>query len=264
LRILLTNDDGVTAPGLVALAQRLRPLGEVLVVAPERQQSATSHSATLHKPIRVAPAQVAEGVLAYACSGTPSDCVALGVANLSSGPVDIIAAGINHGRNLGIDVTYSGTAMAALEGCIKGFSSFAISAGPSEGKEIPELHLQTAADFAAWLCSWLHDHPLPPGVFLNVNVPTLPADQIRGLRLTRLGRRRYEDVLERRVDPWGQPYFWRGLLVKGDEQKTDTDEYALEHGFISLTPLQSDLTAKDLLAQLEQLDLPAQWARQGK
>jgi 5'-nucleotidase len=261
LRILLTNDDGVSARGLVALAERLRDVGEVIVVAPERQQSATSHSATLHKPIRVHPAHVAEGVTAYACSGTPSDCVALGLANLAPGPVNLIVAGINHGRNLGMDVTYSGTAMAALEGCIKGVPSFAISVGPTEGKATQELEVEAAVEFAQWLCLWLAAHPLPPGIFLNVNVPALPPDQIRGLMVTRLGRLRYEDTLERRLDPWGRPYFWRGLLLKEQKEEADTDEYALDHDFISVTPLRADLTATAVFAELNQLNLAQQWAQ---
>jgi len=263
VRILLTNDDGVGAPGLVALAERLRAVGELVVVAPERQQSATAHSATLHKPIRVREVQVAEGITGYACSGTPSDCVALGLGNLAPGEVELVAAGINHGRNLGIDVTYSGTVMAALEGCIKGLSSFAISYGPTEGREPAEEALEVAAEFGAWLCRRLAEHPLPKGIFLNVNVPAVPRREIGGLRLTRLGRRRYEDVLDRRVDPWGRPYFWRGLLVKDEGEETDTDEYAVDHGFISVTPLRSDLTAYEFLAELARLDWAARWTPEG-
>jgi len=187
--------------------------------------------------------------------------VALGLANLACGPVDLLAAGINHGVNLGIDVTYSGTVMAALEGCLKGVLSFAISTGAGEGKTGDELGLAAAAEFAAWLCGWLQEHRLPEGIFLNVNVPPLPLEEICGLRFTRLGRRRYEDTLERRVDPWGRPYFWRGELLASREEAADSDEYAVKQGFISVSPLSSDLTATAALAELNKWDLPQQWAQ---
>jgi len=255
MRFLVTNDDGIAAPGLVALCQELCRAGEVLVVAPERQRSSSSHSITLHKPIRVRRHHFSDGVTAYSSSGTPSDCVALGLGNLAPGPTDFVVAGINEGANLGIDVTYSGTVMAALEGCLKGVTGIAVSAA---GWGQPP-NFKTAAAFARRLCERLKEHPLPPGTLLNVNVPPVCEAEIAGVSLTRLGNRRYEFGLQERRDPWDKPYFWRGKLIADTEFEPGTDEYAVAHNFISVTPLLVDLTAHSLLTALENLDLPSLW-----
>lgn len=203
--LLVTNDDGVQAPGLLALAQALRPLGQVTVLAPERNWSASGHVKTLHKPLRVRACQLADGSPALACTGAPSDAVALALLGLLEQPVDLVVSGINPHCNLGHDVTYSGTVTAAMEACIFGLPALAVST-----EHDPALGYGVAAAEAAALAAWVLRQGLPRGLLLNLNVPSLPAAAIRGRRLTRQGQRVYRDALVTRLDPRGQPYHWIG------------------------------------------------------
>ena len=250
MRILVTNDDGVQADGLFALRTALAEVGDVTVVAPERQQSATGHAITLHKPLRLSPTRLRDGSPAFASNGTPSDCATLGILEAMSGECDLVVSGINHGPNLGWDVHYSGTVSAAIEARVIGAPSFAISVASWD----PDIHWDTAARFAAELARWLPTHPLPPFTILNVNVPNAPASAIRGVAVVSQGRRQYVDRIERREDPLGRPYYWLGgsLAEEAEGAEAGSDVRAVADGKISLTPIHLDMTAYAALPQLRE------------
>jgi 5'-nucleotidase len=244
VRILLSNDDGVLAAGLDALRRSLEEVGEVYVVAPEREQSGASRSLTLDRPLRVR--RMSERV--YSVDGTPTDCVLLavrGIPDMVQVQPDLIVSGINHGPNLGDDVTYSGTVAAAAEGSLMGITSLAISLSSWEPK-----HFATAGWVARTLVDQLIARPVPAGTLLNVNVPDRPRASLRGTRVTRLGRRVYPDVIVVQRDPRGKQCYWIG-----GEQPTwlpgeGTDFEAVESGFVSVTPLHLDLTDHGMLEQV--------------
>jgi 5'-nucleotidase len=238
-RILVTNDDGYTSEGLQILADALEGLGEVWVVAPDSEQSAVSHALTLDRPLRIKRL----GERRVAVDGTPTDCVALGIANLMAKRApDLVVSGINFGFNMGADVHYSGTVSAAFEGVILGAPAMAVSLGVGEGMS---FHL--AAEFARSLASWILERGLPPETLLNVNVP---CGSPKGVRLTRLGVRRYtEGVIEER-DPRGRRIFWIGGGHPVWEPIEGTDFHEVDAGYVSVTPLHLDLTDHDFLARL--------------
>ncbi len=243
--ILATNDDGVQAPGLGRLAQALRAVGQVWVVAPDRERNAASHALTLHKPLRVEP--VAPRVLA--CSGTPTDCVNLAVNALLKNPPMLVVSGINRGANLGPDVTYSGTVAAAIEGTLLGIPSVAVSL-VDDGEP---LDYTRAAAFAARLARVVLARGLPPGVFLNVNVPgrPRPAASAPPAKITTLGHRVFDrDTIITKQDPRGRSYYWIGENRIAWREQKDADYYAVEEeGVISVTPLHLDLTHYATLEQ---------------
>jgi len=234
--LLLTNDDGVHAPGLTALEQALAELGDVYVLAPEREQSACGHALTLHRPLRVDRL----GERRFAVNGTPSDCVNLGVLGfLSERPV-LVVAGVNHGTNLGDDVTYSGTVSAAMEGTLLGVPSIAVSLAPNGD-------LALAAEVARLIALRVLVAGLPKKTLLNVNVPADP----RGIRLTRLGHRVYSEKIVEQTDPRGRTHYWIGAGAPEWEELQGTDMGALHEGYVSITPVHLDLTnhrALDALA----------------
>lgn len=236
MRILVTNDDGIHAPGLLALARALAPLGETVVVAPEREQSAAGHGITLHKPLRMTPVEIDAPVAeAYATNGTPADCTILATAGDRPRP-DLVVAGINTGANLGEEVLYSGTVSAAMEGALQGLKAFAISVAA-----YTNCLFEPAAAFAAKLARRLMEFELPPDTCLNVNVPNLEAEKLGPAVITRLGRRRYINVVERREDPRGRSYYWfSGEPLESDSEE-DTDIAAVQAGMISVTPLHFDM-----------------------
>lgn len=248
--ILVTNDDGVTAPGLLALKSALAQVGRVTVLAPQRNWSASGHAKTMHKPLRVDEVLLADGTAALATDGGPSDAVAMGFMGLVEAPIDLVVSGINPGGNLGHDVTYSGTVTAAMEGAIHGVPAIAVSLESRTSDEY-----EGAANFAARLAREVLRHGLPEETLLNVNVPAIPKHQIAGVRVTRLGLRIYRDELIRRVDPRGKPYYWIGGLEPTGVEDEGTDIWALANGYISVTPLQLDLTAPQLLQTLPEWQL---------
>jgi 5'-nucleotidase len=249
LRILLTNDDGIHAPGLFALKRALDAAGHrVTVCAPDRPRSAASHAITLHKPLRISEVTLPDGTVGYAPSGTPSDCALMGLDEVAPGKIDLVVSGVNHGPNLGWDVIYSGTVAAAMEAVILGVPAIAVSTASYE----PNLHYETAAAFVAdTLAPAVGAHGLPPHVLLNVNVPNLPPDEIRGVQLTVMGARQYVDRLEKRLDPTGRPYYWLGGKIHDKETPSGTDSHAIGDGFISVTPIHLDMTAHALLPVLK-------------
>lgn len=234
MHILVTNDDGVHAPGIVALANALRPLGNVTVVAPDREMSAVGHALTLHHPLRAT--ELAPDV--FAVEGTPTDCVNLGVHRLLSKRPDLVVSGINRGGNLGDDITYSGTVSAAMEANLMGFPAFAISLATTGH----DGYYNTAAAFAAQLARTIIVNGLPADTFLNVNVPDLPEDQVQGVAITTQGKRVYEGQIVAKTDPRGRHYFWIGSGIPDFSDEAGTDYFAVSRGKISITPLHLDLT----------------------
>lgn len=248
MRILVTNDDGIHAPGLLALARALAPLGEVTVIAPERQQSAAGHGITLHKPLRMTPADLDAPVAgAYATNGTPADCTILATADDRPIP-DLVVAGINGGANLGEEVLYSGTVSAAMEGALQGIKSFAVSVTAYE-----ECIFEPAAEFAAQVARRLANHALPHDTFLNINVPNVCAEDLGPAVLTRLGRREYVNSLDRRVDPRGRSYYWFSGEPSECDCEEGTDIGAIQQGRISVTPIRFDMNFRGAREELESL-----------
>lgn len=256
-KILVTNDDGVHAPGIQALAAALDPLGRVTILAPERNWSAAGHPKTLHKPLRIGSVEWADGRAVQMCSGAPSDCVALALLGAVEGPFDLVVSGVNSSFNLGCDVLYSGTVAAAMESLVMGVPSLAVSTGPMEEITVPdEAAWANAAAVTQRLAAALLEAPLPEQTLLNVNVPRLPAAQLRGVQITHLGKRIYRDVLVTRDDPWGRPYYWIGGELPTGIPEEGSDFGAVAAGFVSVTPLGIDLTRQDVLADL----LDTRWA----
>ena len=239
-RILVVNDDGITSEGINVLARALQPLGEVTVVAPDGDRSGTSHSISVHTAVR-AQAMPDGDLKRYACSGTPADCVLLGVNEFCNGRPDLVVSGINRGANLADDVNYSGTVAAAVEATIVGIPAIAVSLVSAWPKIDPEHHWHGAAEVARKLAAEVLREPLPPGTYWNVNVPNLP--ELRGIRFTRLGRKQYADRLARDEDNAGPgtAFYWVwDMSHRGGGE--DTDTVAVDAGYASVTPLQIDRT----------------------
>ncbi|MFN2291759.1 MAG: 5'/3'-nucleotidase SurE [Anaerolineae bacterium] len=259
--ILLTNDDGIDAPGLRELLAVLYPLARVSVFAPDHNWSAAGHTKTMHKPLRVThqplnlygDAETGMGrveVEAYTTTGTPSDCVALALLGVLPEKPDLVVSGINQGGNLGHDLTYSGTVAAAMEAVISGLPGIAVSLDSFESQDFA-----FAARAAARVVEQVLMRGLPSGTMLNVNVPSCPPEEIRGVAITRLGRRVYRDVLVERKDPRGRPYYWIGGEPPSGHADEGTDIWAMANGYVSVTPLHLDMTAYDLVPQLEEWPL---------
>ncbi|RPI97105.1 MAG: 5'/3'-nucleotidase SurE [Chloroflexi bacterium] len=251
MHILVTNDDGVNAPGLLALSQAMRALGKVTVIAPDRNWSASGHVKTLERPLRVKVAILADGSHAMATDGAPSDCVALAVLGLIPEAVDIVVSGINGGENVGHDLTYSGTVTAAMEGAITGLPSVAVSLDVPPTLE-GALNYGPAAAIAQKVVANVIANGLPDGILLNVNVPYLPLDEIRGVQVTRQGLRIYKDALVERTDPRGRLYYWIGGEAPGGVPEEGTDIGALNAGYVSVTPVHLDMTAHQAAKQLRE------------
>jgi 5'-nucleotidase len=258
MKLLVGNDDGVFAPGIRTLADTLAAAGhQVTVVCPDRERSATGHGLTIHKPLR---AEQIEGVFhptveAWACSGTPADCIKLALEALLEELPDFLVSGINQGSNLGTDVLYSGTVSAAMEGTIAGVSSIAVSLASFNHQTF-----QAAADYALSLLEQLKQSPLQEPVLLNVNVPAIAGVEIAGVKVTRQGLRRYHNLFEKRADPRGKTYYWLAGEVLEDvdapaahAQHPDvmTDVQAIREGYISVTPLQYNLTDYDRMTTVK-------------
>jgi 5'-nucleotidase len=247
--ILVTNDDGVTSPGLLALVEEMRRVGKVSVLAPDHNWSAGGHVKTLERALRVREVRLADGSQAFASDGAPSDCVALGTLGYFKEPVDLVVSGINSGANFGHDVTYSGTVTAAMEAVIAGVPGIAVSLDIPYG-HIDEIDYGPAARAARQIVQRVLENGLPTEILLNVNVPFLKDEEIRGFHLTRQGLRVYHSRLDERTDPRGRPYYWIGGDAPTGLPERGTDIGALTEGFISVTPLQLDLTAYRVLTDL--------------
>jgi len=251
MHILVTNDDGVTAPGLLALAQEMRKLGKVTVFAPDRNWSASGHVKTMERPLRVSETTLADGTSAFTSDGAPSDCVALPLLGLLEEKIDLVVSGINPHANLGHDVTYSGTVTAAMEAVIDHVPGIAVSLDSPDGFK-GLLDYSTSAIVGRRIAEQVLADGLPEGVVVNINVPYLKEDELKGYMITRQGLRVYRDVLDTRLDPRGRPYYWIGGDFPTGVDEPGTDFGALRAGYVSITPLQLDLTnykAMDVLKE---------------
>ena len=251
--ILITNDDGVNASGLLALKKALERVARVEVYAPDRNWSAASRTRTFHKPLRVDEVRLLDGSRGFATSGTPSDCVSLALLGLLKRLPDLIVSGINDGLNVGRDVSYSGTVAAAMEGVRAGVPAIAVSFDTSSDRsEVPDY--TTSAEVAARLAALLLDQQkLPENIVLNVNVPYSPAGRKLETRITRLGGDSYSNYLVTGKDPQGRNFYWISgdPLTKGSTEEESTDIGAISAGFVSVTPIHLDMTEHELLEQLE-------------
>jgi 5'-nucleotidase len=242
VKILVSNDDGYMAKGIIALADALSDIAEIILMAPDRNHAGASNSLTLHSPLRVR--QVAEN--RYFVSGTPSDCVHLALSGYLSDDPDMVVSGVNHGANLGDDVIYSGTVAAAMEGRFLGLPAIAVSLVGQHGK-----HFDTAARVACDLVKRLQDNPLAGDIILNVNVPDLPFDELAGVEVTRLGFRHRSEPLVEAKDPRGRTIYWIGPAGPGQDAGPGTDFEAVERGAVAVTPLKIDLTRHESLPRLK-------------
>jgi len=241
MHILVTNDDGVQAPGLLALATAMRPLGKVTVFAPDHNWSASGHVKTMDRPLRVRETTLADGSSAFTSDGAPSDCVALALLGLVEDTVDLVVSGINPNANIGHDVTYSGTVTAAMEAVIDSVPGIGVSLDSPDGFR-GVLDYSTAAMVAHKVAEQTIKDGLPKGVVLNVNVPYLKEAELKGYMITRQGLRVYRDALDQRLDPRGRPYYWIGGEAPTGVVEEGTDFGAMKGGYVSITPLQLDLT----------------------
>jgi 5'-nucleotidase len=249
MHILVTNDDGVLAPGLLALTQEMRTLGKVSILAPDRNWSGGGHVKTLDRALRAREFRLADGTPAFGSDGAPSDCVALATLGYFKEPIDLVVSGINVGANLGHDVTYSGTVTAAMEAVIAGIPGIAVSLETVDG-QTGEIDFTSAAHAAGKVVRHVIEHGLPGEILLNVNVPYLKDAQIHGFRLTRQGLRVYHSRLDEGVDPRGRAYYWIAGDAPTGVAECGTDIGALSEGFVSITPLHLDLTAYRALTDL--------------
>ncbi len=246
--ILVTNDDGITAPGIRALVEAMQEIGDVVVVAPDSPQSAMGHAITISKPLRLYKTEIHGEVLGYQCSGTPVDCVKLAVNQILHKAPDLCVSGINHGSNSSINIIYSGTMSAAMEGAIEGIPSIGFSL----------LNYSLDADFSAAkvvassVVKQVLKNGLPKDTLLNVNIPNLPWEQMKGMKVCRQARAKWKEEFDERKDPTGRPYYWlTGKFINMDKGE-DTDEWALENGYVSIVPVQFDLTAHHAVSLLNQ------------
>ena len=245
MNILITNDDGINADGLIALKKSLEKVHSVFIVAPLKEQSGSSHSLTMNMPLRV----YEYGKNYYAVDGTPTDCIMLAINKIFEKiKFDLLISGINYGANLGDDITYSGTVAGAMEGCLMGIPSIAISLDVNFKKRPVYVHYETAV----FVLNKIIENGLKfkKDTFLNINVPDLPIEKIKGIKITRQGKRTYKDVIVENIDPRGEKYFWIAgtpVVLCKDE---DTDIYAVENGYVSITPLKMDLTDYEFINEL--------------
>lgn len=238
MRILLTNDDGIHARGIHALARELSTIAEIFLVAPDRERSGTGHSITVFEPIKAVPTNLPGVKKGWIVGGTPVDCVKLAIARLIEEKIDLVVSGINHGPNLGTDVLYSGTVSAAAEGVIMGSPSIAVSLD----SHLADPDFNLAARFTRRMIQVLMDQGIQAPTLINVNIPALPEEMIQGARITRLGVRNYDNLFEERRDPRGNAYYWLGGGVVEEDQDPDSDVSAIQEAFISITPINLDLT----------------------
>jgi 5'-nucleotidase len=247
MKILCTNDDGYLASGLNVLASAARTLGEVAIVAPDREQSATSHALTLHHPLRARRARDGTHVV----DGTPTDCVILAVGELLHDRPDFVFSGINHGPNMGEDVLYSGTVAAAMEATVLGIPAVAVSYAGFQYEDLPAWE----GTIARLLAGLVNGPDFPEHTLMSVNLPPIPPHEVRGVRVTSLGKRRYSDSLTRALDPSGKEYFWIGGGTIDWRGPAEADFTAIAEGYISVTPLHLDLTNYALMEEVRDWDL---------
>lgn len=248
-RILVTNDDGIHAPGILALYQAMREIGDAYVVAPDYERSAVGHAITISDPLRVLEVEKNGEFFGWAVNGTPADCVKLAAKAILNFKPDLVVSGINQGPNTAINVIYSGTVSAATEGTIMGIPSIAFSL-----TSFKKADFSLASLAARKIAALVLEHGLPPDTLLNVNIPPLSKEEVKGIQITRQGKGRYEEFFEKRIDPMNRTYFWLGgkrLFLDTDD---DVDEVAIQNHYVTVTPLQCDLTSYKMLDELKKWD----------
>lgn len=245
LKILLSNDDGIRSEGLRALYEALTEFADVVVVAPDRERSAVGRALTLHRPLRCE--QVDENW--FAVDGTPTSCVYIGIHAIMKQKPDMVIGGINRGPNLGEDITYSGTVSVAMEGALLGIPSIAFSL-----VTFKDFYWKDAADWAKRITLKVYEQGIPKGCCLNVNIPNLPKDEIKGVKVTRQGKKAYSEKVEERRDPWGRVYYWIGGEEPNWEAEPGTDYWAVKNGYVSVTPIHLDLTDYKTLEKLKKYE----------
>lgn len=248
MRVLVSNDDGIYSSGIKALAEGLSKENEVYVVAPDRERSATGHSLTLHRPLRIDEVNHINGVkISYSADGTPSDCVKIGIGAILKEPPEIVISGINHGPNMGSDVLYSGTVSAAMEGAIYNIPSIAISIADHKPQDF-----SAAVSFVLKLMKIINQVNFPDRTLLNINIPSLPLSEIAGVEITDLGVRPYNDYFVKRVDPRGKTYYWLAGEAIEDQELPGTDVFAVRNNMISITPVTVHMSNKSMLPILKE------------
>ncbi len=246
--ILVSNDDGIDSPGIYALAEAMKELGDVVVAAPDRQQSAVGHSLTVAQPLRITKFK-RKKMKGNAINGTPADCVKLAISSILKRKPDLVISGINHGQNTSVNILYSGTVSAATEGMLLGIPSIAISLASYNLKDDCTI----AAGYAKLIAKKLLSNPLPIGTLLNVNVPALSNDTIKGLKITHHSNSSWEDFYEKRIDPFGRDYYWfSGKYIINDDT-IDADDVAINEGYVSITPIHFDFTNYDELTHIKDI-----------
>lgn len=252
MNILISNDDGIDSPGIHCLAEHLKDIGHVTVVAPHRERSTAGHSLTLHKPLRCTEVKTNF----FAVTGTPADCIYMALKKILKSKPDIIVSGINRGANLGNDVYYSGTVAAAREGAYCGIKALALSLVIDHSKDDKSVHFETAAAFAKSFVPQMMSHKFSRDHVINVNVPNVPAAQVKGSKLSKLGERHYQDIVTLGLDPRGRPYYWVGGNYQGFENIPGSDCVHVDQGYISITPLKIDSTDYELMEEFKRWELP--------
>jgi len=245
--ILIINDDGIQSPGILALAQAMESLGSITIVAPDQEQSAKSHSITLNDPIRINPVNLKRGFKGWSVKGTPVDCAKIALKSLFKKKPDLLISGINLGSNLGKNLVYSGTISAAYEGTTLGIPSAAISLDSFTAKEF-----SAAKQVSISIATYLLKNKLPKGTMLNVNVPYIRKNKIKGFRVTKQGRSGFIDTFEKRVDPRGRSYFWIKGKISNFDSSVEFDGEAILNGYVSITPINFDLTNNVFMKKLKQ------------
>jgi 5'-nucleotidase len=246
--ILVTNDDGVTAPGIQALIAAMKELGDVVVIAPDKPQSGMGHAITINSTLRINKISVYGVLEEYSCTGTPVDCVKLAVNKILKRKPDLCVSGINHGSNMSINVIYSGTMSAAVEGAIEGI--------PSIGFSLCDFDINAdftaSAEYAKRIARQVLEHGIPEGVCLNVNIPTLSLNELKGIMVCRQAKANWIEELDERFDPSGKPYYWlTGTFKNFEDNAEDTDVWALENGYVSVVPVHFDMTAYHTISYLK-------------
>jgi 5'-nucleotidase len=257
MKILLTNDDGIYAEGLWALHKKFTEQHSVTIVAPDRERSAVGHAITLHEPLRTARISFNGGCIGHAVSGTPADCIKLGVLEILDSRPDIVISGINSGANVGINVNYSGTVAAAKEATLYGVPSIAVSIGSHEIDNYDD-----AALFVELLAEDVLEKGLPLGTFLNVNIPDLSLKKIEGVRICRQGTEVYSEYIDKRVDPRNRTYYWQGCDSQTSIDNSDTDDVFLYRNYISITPIKCDMTDYSVLEELKRWGIKKKFEKQ--
>ena len=246
MKILVTNDDGIDSAGINALANALSEIAEVIVVAPHKEQSAVGHGITMQIPLRVFEYYKNGNLFGYAVDGTPADCVKMGIRNIMKTPPDLVFSGINHGSNTAINIIYSGTVSAAREAAIMDVPAVAISVTSHAVKDF-----NYAGKVARMIAEKLYKKDLPKGTLLNVNVPDVPENEINGIIITKQGKSKWDDIYEKRTDPFGRDYYWlKGNLVEADKD-IDIDQFAVKNKYVSITPIHFDLTDYEIFKQMK-------------